>query len=145
MAAIIRLSIRLRIHRRLFLDDPFLILACATLIPATVLTFDLLPTLYFDQALAEDPVFIEVPKDFISNAIWYSKIWDATSPLTWTTLYAVKFSFLIFFRKLTARMENMKLYVTVVMVMCALSYFVSLCEVWINRPHVGAYIGMPSR
>ena len=136
-----RLIVKLMLHRRLSLDDAFLICGCICLIAATVLTFNLLPTLYWGEAMDLDPAAVKVPSFVVANAVWYEKTWDGASPLTWTALYSVKFSFLVFFRMLVERVRWMTLYVKIVIGVCVLGYLTSFCEVFIDCPYVDARVG----
>lgn len=106
-----------------------------------MLVYNLLDTLYFNEALAIDPNSIHKPSFVVQNAMWYGKTYYAAATLMWTSLYCVKFSFLIFFQRLVTRIERMMWYLKIVVGVCVLSYLASVCGVFIDCPYVDARVG----
>ena len=86
ICVLLRIGIRLHDRRRLFLDDAFLAFALLSLCTATGILWVLIgPTFYY-----------ETHEHFIKR----SKTGVALVSLTWTTIFATKWSFLSFFRLL---------------------------------------------
>lgn len=135
LAAIIRLTVRLKLQRRLFLDDGLLICACFCLIVSTVLSYNLLDIWYINEALAIDPDSVNKTSSKAENRHLDLRMWHAANPMLWTSLYLVKFSFLHFFKSLVSRIDGMKMYWNAVIVICVLSYFTSISETFIACPH----------
>ena len=72
VAAIIRTGIRVRLRRRLYLDDAFLGLACFALTAATTVLYKELGTLYLAEDIVQDYVsgdMADLPADVSVAAI----------------------------------------------------------------------------
>ena len=75
-----------------------------------VLLFNFIDKMYMFEALISGLPDAEISPDVIGDAYWYHKINDAGLILTWCSLVAVKFCFLILFKKLIDRLRPMIIY-----------------------------------
>ena len=118
LTATVRTVIRIRSQGRLAPDDYMLIFACVTLIASTVLLFDVAETVYWDEALILDPSPATLAEAFLptfpAKIMHFQQKVFAYLSLTWTTIFAVKLSFLLFFRSMVDRVKKMELFWKVV-------------------------------
>lgn len=135
MATIARLAMRILQHRRLFLDDGFLLFACACLSAATGLLHRFLPVMYLDEGLNFSPLTTPFGPQEIDDLIWYQKMVYSFVVLSWVTIFAVKLSFLVFFRSLIRRLIWMNTYWKVVIVISLLACGFNICQDFIACPH----------
>ncbi len=133
-----RVATRVHTHRRLGLDDFFLLFGLASLSGATVLVIKYTRTIFLTEALYEDRgkyVFSMQDVLDVTNAI---AIVDALAGLTWTTTFFVKFSFLALFRLLIRRVsKRITIYYWIVVVFTALLWALMVCEPFIFCPTFG--------
>ena len=134
-----------RLAKRLQLDDWLLIFACVSLTAATIFLLYATPTVYLIEATSLNPkgLFggggagitdldtLLVKLNFFARFNWIYLI------LTWTTIFAVKFGFLSFFRKLVLRLPGIHLYWRIVVVVTAGVYLFSLIDGIVACPHIG--------
>ena len=134
ITAFIRLGIRLKIRRRLYLDDAFLGLACLFLLGASIILYRGFEILYLSEKDIDDFVIehrAEIADNVEPQAVMlvfgYKRHLWWTGPLLWLAIFSVKFSFLSFFHQLVDRLPGLLLYWrSVVLVNIAtLIYFVS--------------------
>ena len=130
-----RTAIRVHRFRRVFLDDCFLFLAVASLIASTGTFFWLIPSLYTFAAVAAG--LEPVPLDYINAAINTTNAAYAAEILAWTTVFAVKLSFLFFFRHLIQRLRDLKILWWCVLIICIPVGIVCICLPFIQCPYVG--------
>ncbi len=126
---------RLHQHRRLFVDDGFLLFACACLCAETALLHRLLPVLYLYEGLNLSPLTTPFGPQDIEDLIWYQKMVNSFIVLSWVTIFAVKLSFLFFFRNLIRRLSGMNTYWKIVLTTSLLVCGFNICEVFIACPH----------
>ncbi|MCJ1468504.1 hypothetical protein MMC07_007133 [Pseudocyphellaria aurata] len=107
---IARTTLRLRYQKRLFIDDAFLFFAEICLCASVGLLYAFAEGLYLDEALITRPSAAVFPPDFMHLLFQFHKLSDAYLVLTYTSIFAVKFSFLFFFRVLVRRMHKMIVY-----------------------------------
>ncbi|KAL8791318.1 MAG: hypothetical protein Q9195_005937 [Heterodermia aff. obscurata] len=104
LATIGRLAIRLTFQNRLFADDYFLLFGCSSLIAAFTLTNVMLKDVYFFMSLILGPVNIEPQESATAGLedrmLRYQQLAIPAEILFWVTIFAVKMSFLLFFRQL---------------------------------------------
>ena len=136
MAATARTAIRIHEFGQLHVDDYFLFLATAALIGGTGLSLKTIPSLYFfaEVILGHDLP----PKDRLQKAIH-----DSTSAITggvlcWTTIFAVKFSFLFYFRGLVRRLRNLAILWWCNLVILTPVAFTSIFGTFIVCPYIGS-------
>lgn len=93
-----RIFARIRKEQRLYLDDALFFLATLCLIAGTTLVFIDMPYIYLQENVESSRQ--TPPADFLTQLIRSEKIQDAGTVLLATTIFSVKFSFLLFFRHL---------------------------------------------
>lgn len=130
-----RTAIRVYKFRQVFVDDYFLFLAVATLIASTIIFFWMLPSLYAFAAISAGLELLSV--DYIDSATKTANVAFAAEVLAWTTLFAVKFSFLFFFRNLIRRLRDLEILWWCVLVICVPVAVVCICLPFIECPYVG--------
>ena len=74
------------------------------------LLFSFISSMYMVEALIMQIPTVEVSPNPVAQVIWLNKLNAAFSVLTWTTLLAVKFSFLVFFKRLIKGLHEMTIY-----------------------------------
>ena len=102
-----RIVIRARAYKSsgFTVDDGFFLLAVATYLAATVLTYIDTSHMYTQQEVIAGLRF--PPPNFLSQIITNEKFTDATTSLLGASIVSVKFSFLFFFRALLRRQKKM--------------------------------------
>ncbi|MCJ1476804.1 hypothetical protein MMC13_005473 [Lambiella insularis] len=131
-AAFLSTIARVRHRNGIGYDDLFLLLACVFLIASTALLYDVAPALYFEEALTLDPISVTFGPDSIAELEWYQKVAYAFLDISTASVYAVKFSFLFFFRALIDRLRGMILYWRVVLGITATAFAFS-----VSAPFIG--------
>ena len=128
VAAGSRTFLRVRQSRRLEIDDVFLILAITTLCAFVGVIYSVKDLIYLSVYMSlgrEDPGYpLDNTFDYIKTFNYYGRMTEAASVLIWTSIFAVKFSFVFFFRKLTRRVRGIELWWRIVvgaLVPCALA------------------------
>ena len=99
-----RTLIRIQRFRRLFVDDGFLLLAVVCLCVSVVFTYVQTPYMY--TQINVEAGIIPAPSDILDQLVMDQKYQDTAAVFTWTVIYAVKFSFLFFFRYLIRRQRT---------------------------------------
>ena len=102
-----RIIIRARAYKSsgFTVDDGFFLLAVATYLAATVLTYIDTSHMYIQQEVIAGLRL--PPPTFLSDIIQSEKYTDAITSLLGTSIVSVKFSFLFFFRALLRRQKKM--------------------------------------
>ncbi|MCJ1263648.1 hypothetical protein MMC22_003518 [Lobaria immixta] len=119
-----RTVIRVQKFGRVFVDDYFFFLAVVCLIASNGIYFWMVPSVYNFAAM---PARLEpLPADFIKSAT-LANIAYVPTDLAWTTVFAVKFSFLFFFRNLIRRLRNLEILWWCVLVACVPVAIVCIC------------------
>ena len=99
--------LQIKVHRRLHLDDYFLLFACVSLTAATVLGYANVGNLYWAEELNYNPVhmyhLLAEHVDVGAGIITYQRLYYSYQALLWTSIFAVKFAYLAFFRRLIDR------------------------------------------
>lgn len=85
----------------------------------------------------DDPSDEAPSPKLIAELSRYSRLSNAYIALLWTTIFAVKFSFLFFFRNLTRRLRAIVLYWRVISVVTIVVWVYSVANVFTNCPHFG--------
>ncbi|SLM33888.1 hypothetical protein LPUS_02486, partial [Lasallia pustulata] len=139
--ASVRTAIRVRQHRRVYSDDLVLLFGCVTLTAATIIIFVITDTIYWDEQLILDPspevLTAALSPDFFHRVLWYQQTVFSFLTLTWTTIFAVKICFLLFFRQMVERLNGLILFWRVVLGITILSYCICACGVFISCSHFG--------
>ena len=141
LAAITRTTIRIRLTERLQIDDGFLFLACICSIATIILLYKSVPDIYLFGILESDPTAIHIPANIIQDINWLQRSSSAYLFVTWVAIFAVKFSFLAFFRRLISRLENIILYWKVVVGVTAAAFVFCACDGFIDCTKTGISAG----
>ena len=140
-----RVIIRLRIKKHFGLDDGLLLVACVCLSAATGLLLASIPTVYLIEATSLNPLGlfgnggsgITDLNTLLIKINYFAKFNWIYLILTWSTIFAVKFGFLIFFKQLVRGLPGMYRYWKVVVAVTAVVYVFSLLDGVIACPHDG--------
>ena len=100
---IIRTGIRLHVYRRLFLDDGCIYLALSILFSMAVMYNKITHTMFEIDGVAAGGI---PSTGFKERAELFLKLQFAIICSFWTTLWAVKFSFLLYYKNLFAGLPN---------------------------------------
>ena len=112
-----RTIIRYRVQKQILLDDIFFYLGVLCLCAAFGVFVQMADFISWEQQL--DPNGLIKVAAFTRRLNQFSKNSDAYMALTYTTLFSVKLSFLLFFRILVRRIRKMIIYWwTVLAIMC---------------------------
>lgn len=133
LAAITRILIRLRTQKCRRLDDYLLVFACICLTAATALLYSATKEVYFSEAMIIDAtwatsVVAADPRGTLQEIGFFRRVNWAYLTLTWTTIFAVKFAFLSFFRRRIDRLPSMHIYWRVVVAFTGLSFLFAICN-----------------
>ncbi|KAI9827962.1 MAG: hypothetical protein M1826_006158 [Phylliscum demangeonii] len=134
IAAAVRTVHRLHSHRRLFLDDLFLLIACIFLTASTIVLYRATTGLY----LSYSSWLLFVATDFQGvrkGGLSYLQRVFAYGSMIWTAIYAVKLSFLVFFRVLVERIRYMTIYWRVVLGTTLVAFGFCVCEAAMECPY----------
>ena len=131
MAAVVRTVLRLRNHRRLFVDDIFFLLACLFLTAATIILYEASPQIYFKHS---DWLLLR-PEVLHKRLVRYQRMFFSYTPLSWAAIFAVKFCFICFFRVLVDRLRFMIIYWKIVVAVTAVCFCFCASETAIKCPH----------
>jgi hypothetical protein len=102
-----RIAVRFKTSKRLFLDDAFALLAILCLCANGVIVTIMLPTMYITIRMAKMGSKREAPPfDAFASLTFFLKMQFAQSFIYWTCLWAVKASFLAFFKRLTTNLKG---------------------------------------
>lgn len=134
---IVRLAIRIFTRSKLYLDDYLLLFGLACLGAATYLTYSFSSMIFLSNASRLDPsvlpTFSELARLTGSLKIIYSFL-----AMIWTTTFAVKLSFLVFFKKLIDRVsKQINIYYWIVVVFTVVSWMFIVGEPFILCPYFG--------
>ena len=135
LAASVRLVVQVKIHRRLYLDDYFLIFACITLTAGTVLGYANVGALYWSEELNYNPsqffVLLAQHVDIAAHINTYERLYYSWPALLWTTIFVVKFAYLAFFRRLIERIRSLFIYWKIIIGITVVSFPVCIVSVYI--------------
>lgn len=99
--SIARCILRIRLRRKLYLDDVFVILGIACLAISTAALYSLTDLLFhLETAYMGTTVTAKVTEDDTLSFIKATKWTYLYIDFTWTAIFAIKFSFLVFFKNL---------------------------------------------
>ena len=132
--------LQIKVHRRLYLDDYFLLFACVSLTAGTVLGYANVGNLYWSEELNYNPVYIYYlfaeHVDVGAHIDTYERLYYSYPALLWTSIFVVKFAYLAFFRRLIDRIIPLIKYWRIVsgisivsLLICIISIYVS-CVKW---------------
>ncbi|KAF7876780.1 hypothetical protein EAF04_001863 [Stromatinia cepivora] len=111
VSAICRFYVRFRIQKDFGLDDGFLLIGICCIVIALIMQYSInMEPMYLAEALTHNPETAVMPPDFLQQVFEFQKWITVILMLTWTSIMAVKFSFLFLFRKLIDRIRPLKIY-----------------------------------
>lgn len=114
LVAITRTVIRLHYQKRLFLDDIFLLAAVLCLCGSMVILLYFCTLLYLVENLVIRNSLSNPSPEIVKQTHQYHIVASIYYSFTWTSIFVVKFGFLLFFRNLLLRVQAMMLYWRVV-------------------------------
>ena len=134
LGALTRLVLQLKFYHRLQLDDCFLIFACICLTASTVLCYANVGNLYW--SLSYTPSFLlhlmQEHVDVAAHVHACRKAYDSSTSLLWTVIFAVKFAYLAFFRRLVDRVYPLLIYWRIVISLCAVSFPICVISIYVS-------------
>ena len=123
-----RIVVRVYTRRRLFLDDAFLVWGLVCLCAAKVLSLRMLRTMFLVDAIQHYSDIV-IPTDQARPLLRAMAVGAAYLGLTWTTMFAVKFSFLALYWHLIQRVSQWLIrYYWAVVGTCIVSWMFVICE-----------------
>ena len=122
--AVGRFYIRIKTYNRFLVDDFLLLFACLTLIASMCLT-------YID--IASD-IYVH---DYLYQVIEDEKLQAISTVLFWATIFAVKFSFLAFFKGLIKGVGRLDWWWWFIFVMTIPAAAICMCVNFIACPYIG--------
>lgn len=143
LSAVARMIIRFRSQRKLQPDDFVLLFACFTLITSQALLYNLkIENLYWVGEIGFDPMnpqtlasILEDPEAFYRRALKVQRIENSSAALTWTSIFAVKICFLLFFYQLITRLPRLLLAWKVIFGITIFFWAYCICTIFISCPH----------
>jgi hypothetical protein len=118
-----RIAVRFKTSNRLFLDDGFALLAILCLCANGVVVTMMLPTMYVTIKMAKMGSKREAPPfDAFKSLTFFLKMQFAQTFIYWTCLWAVKASFLAFFKRLTTNLKGHIIAWWIIVAITALGY-----------------------
>lgn len=141
LGAITRILIRLRAQERWHLDDYLLVFACICLTAATALLYSATKEVYFSEAMTIDAawaasIITADPAGTVQEKVFFRRVYWAYLTLTWTTIFAVKFAFLSFFRRRIDLLLSMHMYWRVVVAFTGLGFLFAICNHFMTCPNL---------
>lgn len=138
-----RMVIRFRSQRKLHLDDFVLMFACLTLIASQALLYILkIENLYWLGEIGFDAMnpqslasILEDPEAFYRRVLKIQRMEDSSAALTWTSIFAVKICFLLFFYQLIIRLRRLLLAWKVIFGVTIFFWAYCICTTFISCPH----------
>ena len=135
ITASVRLILQIRFHRRLHVDDYFLIFACITLTAGTILGYANVGALYWTQELNYNPsqffVFLAQHVDIAAHIDRYERLYYSWPVLLWATIFVVKFAYLAFFRRLIERIRPLFIYWKIIVGITVVSFPICIISVYV--------------
>lgn len=142
--------IRIQIYGRLRPDDFVLLFACVTLIAANVILYLMLSDLYWDEELLLSPwptieATARTPEQLFDRVLSSQKKLLCFLTLIWTSIYAIKLCFLLFFHQMIDRLKGLVFIWRIVLVITVLFYCVNVSSPFIACTHYDIETGTSPR
>lgn len=140
LTATVRTVYRVQSHGRLLLDDYMLIFACVTLTVANGILFSLPTFIYWNEYLIlhpDSPIIQTTSAATVARISRYQQMLYSSLTLTWTTIFAVKICFLLFFLQIVDRLKKLMLIWKIVFCVTVLIYPLCVCGIFLSCPHFG--------
>ena len=119
-----RFFIRAKTYHKFLIDDAILLFACLTLTASVCLTYINVASNIYDH-------------DYVNQVIEDEKLQAINTVLFWATIFAVKFSFLAFFKGLISQVDNLERWWWLVFVVTIPSAAICMCVNFIACPYIG--------
>lgn len=132
-----RVAIRLRYQKTLAVDDAFLIFAVVCLCAAVGLLFAFISSMYLIEALITNDPNATITSDIFDQVESFRKLSTAFLVLSFTAIFAVKFSFLFLFKALIRNVRKIKIYWWTVLVTTAVVWAFGVVEFFLPCPSFG--------
>ncbi|MCJ1466210.1 hypothetical protein MMC07_004829 [Pseudocyphellaria aurata] len=132
-----RVAIRLRYQKSLAVDDTFLIFALVCLSASMGLLFAFIPSMYMIEALITNDPNAVITTDIFDRITSFRKLSTAFLVLSFTAIFAVKFSFLFLFKALIRNVRKIKIYWWTVLLTTAAVWVFGVVEFFLPCPSFG--------
>ena len=144
LTTMIRTAIRIKLQRRLLLDDWFLLLACVCLSAGFGLLMINREMIYFIEPITLNPQFNRLKSrdanELSSQSARFAKISDTFTVCIWAAVYSVKLSYLLFFKLLITNVTIVRRYWIFVFGLTVACGLFSLCGQFIFCPYTNSDI-----
>ena len=141
LAAMSRITARICYQKRIFIDDYVLLFGCVAMTASFILVNTFLEDLYWGMFLELGPmeqVILESETaGFDDRILHYQQMSFANAVLTVLTIFAVKVSYLIFFRQMLYRLQAQMMYWKAVTIIVIVAGLFCICNMFISCPHFG--------
>ena len=125
------------------LDDGFVLLAVACLTGSFALWMTYMEKVYIGEALIYEPFkYLGSFTDILDIVIELQVFSTVFVVISLTGIYAIKFSFLCFFRQLIDRIHGLQMYWRCTLVYTAVVWIISICIVPASCPYFDSRAGM---
>ena len=108
--ALLRTGFRVYTFRRFDLDDGFLVFAVITMTAAMALSHFLLPIAFIQNDLGLHRLSPADIPNFSGKMFLEKNLETAASAMIWITIYAVKYSYMFFFKKLVRCVRGLQIW-----------------------------------
>ena len=136
LVASFRTFVRWRYRKLSWLDDGFLAFAVVLLVVSLGLWFAMLDNLYKTEALIYDPLgSLVLFNNIVQIAIDVQTYTSVYIAISITGIFAIKFSFLFFFRSLISRLRPMVIYWRIAVAYTALAWAISVAISFVACPY----------
>ena len=138
LSVVARTALRLRYQKRLFVDDAFVFFAEICLCASFGLLYASADSTYLEEALLIRPKVAEIPPDFLHRLLSLHALNTAFLILTYTSIFAVKFSFLLLFRVLVRRVQKLVNFWWMAVAITTIAWIVCTVGLILICPYFGA-------
>ena len=133
--------IRIRLHKKLRLDDFCVGFAAICLAGATGLSYYVMSLNHFIEQLSMNPSQssgggIDEARA-LQHLIFFQRCVWAYSVLSWTVIFATKFGYLCLFKNLVDRIPSMYAIWKFVVLLTIVAFGFTLCSIWLFCPNDG--------
>ena len=135
LTALIRLGLHAKIYRRFQVDDYFVVFGCLCLTTSTVLGYVNVDNLYWSQELSLNPAevipLLEQGVDVAAHINAYERLYYSYPSILWAAIFAIKFAYLAFFKRLIDRVPRLVFYWRVTLGLCLISFPLCVISVYV--------------
>ncbi|KAL9124081.1 MAG: hypothetical protein Q9217_006554 [Psora testacea] len=134
--AFVRLVLQIKTHRRLYIDDYFLIFACVCLTVSTVLGYAKVGDLYWSQQVNYNPTHVYYllmeHVDIASHITAYQRLYFSYPAFLWAAIFSIKFGYLAFLRRLLQRIKPLIICWRIVVAVTIVSLPVCIASIYLG-------------